>query len=195
MQVQVPNSDHLLWWRRFISGGGPDAGDTAVSAQQPRDISPTTTWPDTVRNHGCTLIDDFHMLLSCLLVEVWPLDSEEHTATLTGTAWLGRQSNGRYACGQISAHCTGRRPVQRRRERQVRHPTGKNRLCGRLRPQPHTLYTVALGVRLRRVYQKVNPCRTLRRWSTGHSRGCFTRGVTTHLHTVSHRGPVSNEGI
>jgi hypothetical protein len=65
-QVQVPNSDHLSRWRRLSFGGEPSAGDTPVSTQQPRDRAPTTTWPDTVRSHGCTLIDDLHTCSCCV---------------------------------------------------------------------------------------------------------------------------------
>jgi hypothetical protein len=38
-----------------------------------------------------------------------------------GREWIGRQSSGRYACAQLSSHCTGPRPVQHRRERLAGH--------------------------------------------------------------------------
>jgi hypothetical protein len=65
-QVQVPNSDGLLWWRRFRFGGEAGAGDAPVSTQQARDRPPKTISAVTVCNHGCTLIVDLHTCSCCV---------------------------------------------------------------------------------------------------------------------------------
>jgi hypothetical protein len=69
------------------------------------------------------------------------LDSEEHTATLAGTEWLGRAIERKVrVLANLLALYRATASTEIVTERQVGHPIDTRTLCGRVRPRPNTLY-------------------------------------------------------